>query len=148
MHSDIIKWDLRFLKLSDYWANMCSKDPSTKVGAVIVDGNRLVSMGYNGFPQGVDDTEERLNDRSIKYEITLHGEENALILAGRSVEGCTIYTTPFMPCSRCAIKIIQHGISRVVAPINNNPRWIENFKLTQMLFDEAGVQLDLYDLYK
>lgn len=139
------KWDLRFLKLATE-VSTWSKDPSTRVGAVIADGKRFISLGYNGFPEGVDDTEERLNNRDLKYALIVHAERNAIIFANRNLYGCTLYTVPFMPCSVCAGMIIQAGITRVVAPLNNNPRWIESFKHTRMMFEEAEVELDLIDM--
>jgi len=137
------KWDRRFLELARFISNW-SKDPSTKVGAVIVDENRrIVSCGYNGLPQGVKDTDERLNNRELKYKLIVHAERNAVLFAERPVHGCTLYTTPFMPCSVCAGMMIQAGIKRVVAPYSDNPRWLEDFKLTEQLFSESGVELVL-----
>lgn len=136
------KWDLRFLKLADEISTW-SKDPSTKVGAVITDGNLLVSVGYNGLPIGMKD-DERINDREWKYKTIIHGEINAIHHANRSLEGCTLYTVPFMPCSVCASQIIQVGISRVVTRYNDNPRWADSFALTQAHFEENNVQLTLY----
>lgn len=136
-------WDRWFLGLAQY-VSSASKDPSTKVGAVIVDENRrIVSTGYNGLPQGVEDTDERLNNRELKYKLIVHGERNALLFASKPVHGCTLYTTPFMPCSVCAGMVIQAGIKRVVAPYSDNPRWAEDFKLTEQLFSEAEVELVL-----
>jgi len=136
------KWDKRFLDL----AKLCgswSKDPSTQVGAVIVDGNnRIVSIGFNGFPQGVEDSEERLVDRETKYDIIVHAEANALMFANKSVEGCTLYTWPFQPCSRCAGLIIQSGITRIVSIKENNNLWENNFSLARQLFKESGVSLE------
>lgn len=138
------KWDQRFLDL----AKLCgswSKDPSTQVGAVIVDGNnRIVSIGFNGFPQGVEDSEERLVDRETKYDIIVHAEANALMFASKSVEGCTLYTWPFQPCSRCAGLIIQSGITRVVSVVHSDERWKKNFEISRKLLQEAHVRLDLY----
>ena len=137
-------WDLWYLDLAKQ-ISTASKDPSTKVGAVIVDGkNRIVSVGYNGFPVGIEDTEERLNNREIKYKIVIHAERNSLLFAKGSVENCTIYTWPFMPCSVCAGMIIQSGISRVVSFKSENPRWEEEFKLSKELFTESGVKLALF----
>lgn len=137
------KWDKRFLGLAEYIATW-SKDPSTKVGAVIADSdNRLVSIGYNGFPKGVDDSIERLENREVKYKIVIHGERNALLFARRDLKDCKLYTWPFMPCSPCASMIIQSGISEVIAPFSDNPRWILDFKLSETLFIEAGVELRL-----
>jgi dCMP deaminase len=137
------KWDKRFLDL----AKLCgswSKDPSTQVGAVIVDGNnRIVSIGFNGFPQGVEDSEERLVDRETKYDIIVHAEANALMFANKSVEGCTLYTWPFQPCSRCAGLIIQSGINRVVSVIHSDKRWKKNFEISSNLFKESNILLEL-----
>ena len=73
------KWDKRFLALAEHIARW-SKDPSTKIGAVIVDPNkRVVSLGYNCFPRGVEDSEERLENREVKYKIIVHCERNALL---------------------------------------------------------------------
>lgn len=136
-------WDRWFLGMAEY-ISTASKDPSTKVGAVITDPQRrVVSTGYNGLPQGVEDTDERLNNRELKYKLIVHGERNALLFAERSVKGCTLYTWPFMPCAACASMIIQSGIKRVVAPYSENPRWAEEFKLASELFSEAGVKLVL-----
>ncbi len=135
------QWQRRFLDLAKHVSSY-SKDPSTQVGAVVTDGsNRIVSIGYNGLPQGVDDTEERLNDRDLKYNLMVHGEVNAILFAGRDVGGCTLYTYPFMPCSRCAGIVIQVGIKQVVTLSNDNPRWQDSFRLTETMFKEAGVEL-------
>lgn len=137
------KWDLRFIELAKLVGSW-SKDPSTQVGAVIVDdNNRIVSVGYNGFPKGIMDN-ERLQDRDTKYKIVVHGEINAILFANKSVAGCTLYTIPFEPCPRCAGLIIQSGIKRVVAPKNTNARWEEDFKISRELFSEAKVVVDYY----
>lgn len=134
-------WDIRFLELANFISSW-SKDPSTKVGAVIVDNNnRIISVGYNGFPQGIEDN-DRLQDRDTKYKIIVHGEINAILFANKSVKGCTLYTVPFEPCPRCAGLIIQSGIRRVVAPVNKNDRWEDEFKISRQLFSEAGITLD------
>lgn len=139
----LTKWDNRFLdmaKLVSTW----SKDPSTQVGAVIVDNdNRVISLGYNGFPKKILDN-GRLENRDQKYNIVVHAEANALLFANKSVSGCTLYTYPFQPCSRCASLIIQSGIKRVVTIRNNDERWIENFKLAKALLRESGIKLDQY----
>lgn len=136
-------WDQWFLDLAEY-ISTASKDPSTKVGAVIIDKDRrIISTGYNGLPRGVEDTEERLQNRDLKYKMIIHGERNALLFANRSVKDCILYTWPFMPCAACASMVIQSGITRVVAPLSDNPRWVEEFKLTEQLFREASVELVL-----
>lgn len=139
------KWDERYLGLAEYIAAW-SQDPSTKVGAVIVDEkNRPVSFGFNGLPQGVEDTPERLNNREIKYKMILHAERNALLFATTDLEGCTLYTWPMQPCAACTAMIIQSGIKRVVAKYQDNERWTEEFALSMEMFAEAGVKLELID---
>ncbi|MBI2062677.1 MAG: CMP deaminase [Candidatus Yanofskybacteria bacterium] len=129
------KWDRRFLALAEHIAQW-SKDPSTKTGAVIVDpNNRVVSIGYNGFPRGVNDLPERLENREIKYKIIVHCERNALLFAREPVVGYRLYTWPFMSCAPCTAMVIQAGIAEVVAPVSDNSRWIEDFKLAQTLFN-------------
>lgn len=143
------KWDLRFLDMA-YHVSTWSKDPSTKVGSVIVDGdNRVVSIGFNGFPKGLKDSKERLDDRETKYKLVVHSEINAILFANRSLKGCRLYIYPFMPCNNCAGPVIQSGIKKVIAPNNNDSRWNgdwkENFKLSQMMFDEADVEICLLE---
>jgi len=139
-----LEWEKKFLdmaKLVSSW----SKDPSTKVGAVITDkNNRLVSVGYNGFPVGVSD-DYRLKDRNTKYNIIVHAEMNAIMFANKVLTGCILYTYPFEPCSRCASVIIQTGIKRIVSYVNSENRWEENFQLSRKLFMEAGVELEYYE---
>lgn len=137
------KWDRRFLALAKHIAQW-SKDPSTKTGAVIVDSNnRVVSIGYNGFPRGINDSQERLENREIKYKIIVHCERNALLFAREPVAKCRLYTWPFMSCTPCAAMVIQAGIVEVIAPVSDNSRWIEDFKLAEKLFDEAEVKVRL-----
>lgn len=140
----ITKWDKRFLRLAELVASW-SKDPSTKVGAVIVDTQKvIVSTGYNGFHRHMKDSEERYADREYKYAHIIHGEENAILFADRDRLDCaTLYTVPFMPCSRCAVKIVQAGIIRVVSIHSENPRWLPDFVKTAKIFNEAEVELVL-----
>lgn len=139
------KWDRRFLDMAEMVASY-SKDPSTKVGAVIVDAKkRVLGLGFNGLPRGVDDNESRLHDRFAKYAITLHAELNAILNAKPPLEGATIYTSPFPPCAQCAAAIIQVGIARVVWPLEAEipDRWREHFELGLEIMREAGVACDL-----
>jgi dCMP deaminase len=133
------KWDLRFLDLAKLVSGW-SKDPSTKVGAVIVDGdNRVVSIGYNGFPIGINDDDERLNNRELKYKMIIHAECNALMFANTNLVGYTMYTYPFMPCPKCASMIIQSGITRVISYENKIKRWEDDFEISRQLFCQAKV---------
>lgn len=134
-------WDRRFLdmaKLISTW----SKDPSTKVGAVIADkDHRIVSVGYNGFPRDIIDHPEALDDRELKYQIIIHAEINAIMFSNKLLHDCTLYTYPFEPCSKCASVVIQSGIKRVVSKANTEERWEESFKISRKLFHEAGVEI-------
>jgi len=120
-----------------------SKDPSTKVGAVIFDEQRrIVSAGYNGFPRGVRDTSERLHDRPTKYKMTRHAEENALAFAVGSTRGATMFVT-HPPCAQCAGAIIQAGVRHLCYPADKREelkeRWGEDFDIANRMFSEAGV---------
>lgn len=117
-----------------------SKDPSTKVGAVIVSLDRAgVVFGYNGFPRGIADTDTRLMDRNLKYPLTIHAEVNALLQATGSLHGHTLYCT-LACCAPCAMQIIQKGIARVVTPplVTTSP-WFASQKLAVEMFTEAGI---------
>lgn len=141
------KWDERFLKLT-YEIAQFSKDPSTKCGAVIVDdSHNIVSCGYNGFPPGVEDSDERLNNREIKLKIVLHSEENALIRSNVSTKGCTMYVTD-NPCVHCASHIIANGIKKVIFPSRETDykiRWKADSDLALQLFQEAGIVVEMVD---
>lgn len=141
---DITKWDKRFLELAKHISTW-SKDPSTQTGAVIVDDQRrIVSVGFNGLAQGVEDLPERLSNRDVKLKMILHSERNAILFATQPLKGCTIYTWPFMSCADCAAMVIQSGIKREVAPYMEHPlRWKEEFELAAIQFKEAGVELCL-----
>lgn len=137
------KWDKHFIDLAKLVAGW-SKDPSTQVGAVIVDDkHRVVSLGYNGLPHGVSDSSERLHDREAKLHMVIHAEENALLFANQPVAGCTAYVWPLPPCARCASKLIQSGIRRVVVSGEGNERWHHENKLAFELLSEVGVVVDI-----
>ncbi|OHC75876.1 MAG: hypothetical protein A3G18_02075 [Rhodospirillales bacterium RIFCSPLOWO2_12_FULL_58_28] len=143
----IDRWDRRFLDLAEHISTW-SKDPSTKVGAVLThtEKRRVISVGFNGFPAGIEDSEERLGDRAVKYEMVVHAEQNAILFAGRQADGCTLYVTPLAPCARCAVIIIQAGIVRVVAPKPDfeQIKWGEQARISDTMFREAGLTVD-YD---
>lgn|ERR1700752_1890992 len=139
------KWDMRFLDIASVIATW-SKEPNTRVGCVIVDDKRrIVATGYNGFPRGVKDAIERIEDRDVKLAMTLHAEDNALLYAGRTVEGCTAYIT-HPPCSLCAAKLIQSGIKRVVfAKLVDESflkRWGSSLELGRKMAAEARMSLE------
>jgi dCMP deaminase len=141
------KWDNRFMKLAREISTW-SKDPSSKIGAVIVnDERRILATGYNGFPRGIEDTEERLSDREEKYPRIVHGEANALMNAlysGVSVKDATIYVWGLPVCADCTKLVIQSGIKRVVitypeyAPEKWQTQWNN---MSKPMYEEAGVSL-------
>lgn len=139
------KWHTDYLALAQFWAERKSKDPSTKTGAVIVrPDNTIVSMGYNGFPMGMSDDEQLYADRQKKYELIVHCEMNAILFSTECLSGTTLYTWPFLSCPRCAVHVIQAGITRVVAPKcpeDKLERWGEALERTKALFAEAKVEV-------
>lgn len=138
------KWHIRYLELARLVASW-SKDPSTQTGAVIVrPDNSVASIGYNGFPRGIEDTPERYNDRETKYSYIIHCEMNAVLSAHDHVRGNTLYTWPFFSCDRCAVHMIQAGITRVVAPScppDKADRWASILEDSKNRFREAGVEV-------
>ncbi len=140
-------WDRRFLSVADLVATW-SKDPSTQVGAVIVDANRrIVSQGYNGFPIGTDDDPAIYDDRNRKYKRVLHAEKNALLFAQRDLSGCTLYVT-HPACGQCMAAAIQMGIARIVsrpASADMKQRWTDEFAESRSMAEEAGVILEAID---
>jgi dCMP deaminase len=138
-----MKWDQRFVDLAKHIAQW-SKDPSTQTDAVITHGKRVVSVGFNGLPPGIEDTYERLHNRELKYKIIMHCERNAMLYSRESLHGATLYTWPFMSCSTCASMVITAGIKRHVAPqipADKLERWKEDMELSMQLFKEAGVEV-------
>ena len=119
-----------------------SKDPSTKVGAVIVDSKqRVVSVGFNGFPRGMHDAHHKLQDKSYKHTTIIHAETNAIIFADKDLSGCTIYST-FPICASCASLIMQKGITRVVyKPAAGNVRWTELSRMANSHMRECGIEI-------
>ncbi len=143
------KWDRKYLGLAKYVAESWSKDPSTKVGAVLVNyevGQEFI--GYNGFPTGVGDDLERYANRELKYQMVVHAEVNAISKAGLLARGSTLYVYPsfsFPPtCNECAKLAIQRGIKEVVGfePDMNDPRvqrWWNSISISKTMFEEAGI---------
>jgi dCMP deaminase len=139
------KWDKRFMDLAKEVAGW-SKDRSTGVGAVIVnDKKKVLSLGFNGFPRGVDDDVESRHVRPEKNHYVVHAERNALDEAETSLEGATIYCT-FFTCATCAHGIIQKGLKKVVAPEPdwNAERYAETQKHAIQMYKEAGVEVQFY----
>ena len=140
-----ISWDEYFMGVS-LLASMRSKDPSTQVGACIVsDENKIMSVGYNGFPRGCSDDEfpwERSaeNSNDTKYPFVCHAELNAILNAGgQDLRGARIFVALF-PCNECAKAIIQSGIKEVVY-ISDKYADTPATQASKKMFNAAGVKL-------
>jgi len=145
--TDYISWDEYFMGIA-YLSAMRSKDPGTQVGACIVSmENKILSMGYNGLPNGCSDDEfpwDREGDLyNSKYAYVTHSELNAILnYRGGSLEGTKIYVTLF-PCNECAKAIIQSGIKELVYADDKYEGTPENLASKRML-KAAGVKMTPY----
>jgi len=141
LRGSVSKWDQRMLSLASH-VSQWSRDPSTKVGAVIArPDHTIASLGFNGFPRKMGDTPDRYEDRDDKLSRTVHAEINAILTANEPLKGYTMYSS-FCPCSSCSLSIIQAGVQRVVAPKPTEQqlsRWADSFAKTQEFFRETGV---------
>lgn len=135
-----MRWHSFYIGMAEYVAYK-SKDPSTKVGAVIVrPDNTVASIGFNGFPRGVVDTPQRYEDRDFKYAAIVHAEANAILNAREPLTGYRLYAT-FHCCARCASLIVQSGISEVVFD-DREPipvRWRSDMDIAETILSEGGV---------
>jgi dCMP deaminase len=142
--ADYISWDEYFMGVSALSA-MRSKDPNTQVGACIVsDHNKILSMGYNGFPNGVSDDEfpwaREGDELETKYPYVTHAELNAILnYRGGSLEGTKLYVNLF-PCNECAKAIIQSGIRKIVYESDKYAD-TEGVKVSKRMLTAAGVEL-------
>lgn len=141
---DYISWDEYFMGVALLSAHR-SKDPSTKVGACIVnDKNKIVGIGYNGMPTGCPDNQlpwERKAESSLdtKYPYVCHAELNAILNSNQmNLNGCTLYATLF-PCNECAKAIIQSGIKRIIY-YDDKYRDADVTVASRRLLDLAGVE--------
>ncbi len=145
-----ISWDVYFMSIAKLSA-MRSKDPNTQVGACIVgDDNRILSIGYNGAPNGFEDSKFPWGREGeyleTKYPYVVHAERNAILNyrgSRKDMEGARIYVDLF-PCNECAKEIIQSGIKEVVY-LSDKYADTDGIKASKRLFDECGItyrQLD------
>ena len=145
---DYITWDQYFMGLALLSAER-SKDPSTQVGACIVnDENKIVSVGYNGAPIGYDDDKDMNWERDgsfldTKYPYVCHSELNAILNSGVSVKGCKLYVTLF-PCNECAKVIIQSGIKEFVY-LSDKYDGTEGNIAAKKMFDACGISYKKYE---
>lgn len=144
-----IKWDQYFMTLA-YLVSTISKDTRTHIGAVVVDSdNSIRSTGYNSFPRGINDNLPERQERPEKYNWFAHGERNAIYNAARAgipLENCRVYTQA-IPCSDCAIAIIQSGITEVIthAPWIHPEKWKQHADRSTQMFKEAGIKHREYE---
>lgn len=151
------KWHVRFLRMARELSTW-SKDPSKQIGVIAVGENRkILSTGYNGFPIGIEDTEERYINREEKYKYIVHGEKNCIYnacLNGISLAGSTMYVWGLPVCKECAKAIIQVGVKEVVIPELKKPgrecevKWHDEFEVTKDLFNEVGIKITYVEEYE
>jgi dCMP deaminase len=146
------RWTQNYLKLAQHISSW-SKDPGTKVGAVAVGKQgQILSQGYNGFPRGVKDSEDRLHEREVKYKFVVHAEQNCIYnatLNGVGLDNADLYVYGLPVCSECAKGVIQVGIKRVFIchPTEIAPIWQDAYKFTKLMFEEAGVSAARFDYH-
>lgn len=145
---DYLSWDEYFMGVA-YLSGLRSKDPNTQVGACIVsDDNKILSMGYNGFPRGCSDDEfpwarEGDDPFNVKYFYSTHSELNAILnYRGGSLEGAKLYVTLF-PCNECAKAIIQAGIRTVIYDCDKYADTAA-VRASKRMFNAAGVRYYQY----
>ena len=106
-------WDEYFMSIAEA-VSAKSKDPSSKMGCVIVDPHkRVVSLGYNGLIQGANESKLTLSERPMKYRFVIHSEMNAILFAHQDLTGCTVYNHT-ATCDNCLKHCLQSGIKRFV----------------------------------
>ena len=148
---EIPSWDEIFIR-QVYLSASKSRDPRTKIGSVIVREKNCISTGFNGFPVGVIDLEERYNNREIKLKLVSHAESNSILFAARfgiSTLGCKLYTQG-IPCNFCAKQIVQCGISEIIIHkqwpnLYYSKEWLESFEITNLIFNEVGIKIREFD---
>ena len=139
-------WNDRYLELAKH-VSTWSKDPSRKIGAVAVGAQgQILAQGFNGFPRGINDTEERLEHRPTKYKYVVHAEMNVIFnasLNGVSLKDADLYVYGLPICNECAKGIIQVGIKRVfiLTECDIPPVWKDSWRHSESMLGEAGVQM-------
>lgn len=146
MREDYISWDEYFMGLALLSAQR-SKDPSTQVGAVIVnDDKKIISIGYNGAPRKLNDKKmpwkREGNFIDTKYAYVCHSELNAILNTSTSVQNCTIYVTLF-PCNECAKAIVQSGIKEIIY-LSDKYNGTDGNIVSKKILDECGVKYTEY----
>lgn len=141
-----ISWDECFMRMAHIIGER-SKDPSTQVGAVVVDDkNVVVGVGYNGFPRGIKNDalpwEQKGEFPDTKYAYVCHAEENAIYNANNKTEGCKIYCVHF-PCNECTKTLIQTGIKEIIYE-SDKRKYFPETKASQKMLKLTGVKVRRY----
>lgn len=143
--------EIGFLRLAKE-ISLQSKDPSRKVGAIAISDDRLIlSTGWNGFPRGIKDTYDRLNNRELKYHYTIHAELNCILNAawsGTSLRGSNFFVYGLPVCSRCALHLVQIEIKSITCQVPSEDiyePWLSEWQLTKQLFDETNIIYNLWN---
>lgn len=139
MREDVISWDELWMSVA-HKVSKRSKDSNTQVGSVLVSpDNKRVAVGYNGFPAGMEETEERWGSPT-KYDYVVHSEMNALSHANTDVTGWSLYNT-YPPCNRCAPVVINSGIKRIFYSHLPNNQSVFEFEHTFNLYEEMEIEV-------
>ena len=140
--TDLTKWDRRFIELAEGVAAW-SKGPRKRIGSAIVRSDRsIASLGYNGPPRGFDDAAFLAMSRDEQHAVVIHAEINAIEQRheAEDLTGYTLYVSPLFPCHKCAARIVEAGISRVVAYCGHiSPDWRESAQQAEAVLIAAGV---------
>lgn len=147
--SQHISWDQYFMSLA-ILISLRSKDPSSKVGAVLVRDNKIIGTGYNGFPTGSDESQfpwerdvEGEGWLNTKYPYVIHAEANALLNTVADSKGCEIFVT-LHPCNECAKLMIQGGVKRVTY-LSDKHKGVDAFVAARKLLEVTGVEVRKMD---
>lgn len=148
--ADYLSWDEYFMGIA-YLSAMRSKDPSTQVGACIIDEDKkIIGIGYNGFPIGSNDDEMPWNKEGefldTKYPYVVHAELNAILNSIKSLKNCTIYVTHF-PCNECAKAIVQSGIKKVIY-FSDKHKDKDSTKASRRILENAGLEVKKVEIKK
>ena len=148
--TDYLSWDEYFMGIA-YLSAMRSKDPSTQVGACIIDEDKkIIGIGYNGFPIGSNDDEMPWNKEGefldTKYPYVVHAELNAILNSIKSLKNCTIYVTHF-PCNECAKAIVQSGIKKVIY-FSDKHKDKDSTKASRRILENAGLEVKKVEVRK
>ena len=139
-----LSWDEYFMGIA-FLSGMRSKDPSTQVGACIIDEDKkIIGIGYNGFPMGSSDDsmpwDKEGDFLNTKYPYVVHAELNAILNSIKSLKNCAIYVTHF-PCNECAKAIVQSGIKKVIY-FSDKHKSLDSTKASRRIFENAGIETE------